>query len=42
VKEAGGKVTDFAGKKYSIYGKYILASNSKIHKQMQKVLLKKP
>ncbi len=40
VREAGGRVTDFAGKKYSIYGRYILASNGKIHKQMQNVLLK--
>jgi myo-inositol-1(or 4)-monophosphatase len=40
VREAGGKVTDFAGKKYSIYGKYHLASNSRIHKQMQKILKK--
>ena len=38
VKEAGGKVTDFQGKKYSIYGKYILASNSKIHSRMKAIL----
>lgn len=38
VEEAGGKVTDFAGRKYSIYGKYILASNGRIHRQMKKVL----
>ncbi len=38
VKEAGGRVTDFEGKKYSIYGKYILASNGKLHNQMKKVL----
>jgi myo-inositol-1(or 4)-monophosphatase len=39
VREAGGKVTDFEGKKYSIYGEIILASNGKIHRKMQKVLL---
>ncbi len=38
VKEAGGKVTDFSGKKYSIYDKYILASNGRIHNQMVRVL----
>ena len=38
VLEAGGKVTDFTGKEYSIYDKYILASNGKIHNQMKKVL----
>jgi myo-inositol-1(or 4)-monophosphatase len=39
VREAGGRVTDFNGGKYSIYGDRILASNGKIHRQMQKVLL---
>ena len=39
VREAGGKVTDFHGKRYSIYGKEILASNGHIHRQVQKVLL---
>ncbi|UCD18270.1 MAG: inositol monophosphatase [Candidatus Zixiibacteriota bacterium] len=38
VEEAGGKVTDFRGKAYSIYGKYILATNARIHNQMKKVL----
>lgn len=38
VEEAGGRVTDFYGEKYSIYDKYILASNRKIHKQMIKIL----
>ncbi len=31
IEEAGGRVTDFSGQKYSIYDKYILATNSKIH-----------
>ena len=38
VKEAGGKVTQFNGSKYSIFDKKILASNSKIHSQMSKIL----
>jgi len=38
VEEAGGLVTDFEGKKYSIYGKYILATNRKIHNRMKKIL----
>ncbi|MCX6828719.1 MAG: inositol monophosphatase family protein [candidate division Zixibacteria bacterium] len=38
VEEAGGKVTDFEGKKFSIYDHYILASNGHIHRQMQRVL----
>ncbi len=40
VEEAGGIVTDFDGHKYSIYDKYILASNGKIHDQMIKILSK--
>ena len=38
VEEAGGKVTDFQGRKYSIYGKCILASNGHIHNVMKKIL----
>ncbi len=38
VKEAGGRVTDFKGNKYSIFDKYILATNAKIHRQMMEVL----
>ncbi|HDL02579.1 MAG TPA: inositol monophosphatase [candidate division Zixibacteria bacterium] len=38
IEEAGGVVTDFDGKKYSIYGKYILAGNPKIHRRMKKIL----
>jgi len=40
VKEAGGKVTNFSGKNFSIYAKDILATNGKIHKQMIEVLKK--
>lgn len=38
LSEAGGKVSDFWGNKYSIYGKQILATNGKIHKEMMEVL----
>ena len=38
VKEAGGRVTDFEGKKYSIYSKHLLATNGRIHQQMKEVL----
>jgi myo-inositol-1(or 4)-monophosphatase len=34
VEEAGGKVTDFAGKYYSVYQPHILASNGKIHGEL--------
>jgi myo-inositol-1(or 4)-monophosphatase len=40
VEEAGGKVTDFKGNKYSIYGKEILATNGFLHEDMIKVLMK--
>lgn len=39
--EAGGKVTDFNGSKYSIYMKQILATNGRIHKDMLKVINEK-
>jgi myo-inositol-1(or 4)-monophosphatase len=38
VQESGGRVTDFAGKTFSIYSKEVIASNGKIHDQMIKVL----
>jgi myo-inositol-1(or 4)-monophosphatase len=38
VQEAGGHITNLAGRKFSIYDGAILASNGKIHRQMQKVL----
>lgn len=40
VTEAGGKVTDFLGNPYSIYGKPILASNGVIHGEMMRILRK--
>ncbi|AHF16286.1 inositol monophosphatase family protein [Niabella soli] len=38
VEEAGGKVTDFNGDKYSPYQHRILATNGLIHEQMLKVI----
>ncbi|MFN4245298.1 MAG: inositol monophosphatase family protein [Brevinematia bacterium] len=38
VEEAGGKVTDYRGNKYSIYSKTIIASNGIIHDQIVKLL----
>ncbi|MCP4568447.1 MAG: inositol monophosphatase [FCB group bacterium] len=40
-REAGAKVTNFKGGEYSIYNQQILATNGRIHRQIQKVLLKK-
>ena len=41
VEEAGGRVTDLAGKKFSIYKSEIAVSNGFIHQDMLKVLKKK-
>lgn len=41
IREAGGRVSQISGDKYSIFDKNILASNGKIHKQMKQVLQKK-
>ncbi len=38
VAEAGGLVTDFAGRAFSIYGHEVLASNSLLHQAMADVL----
>lgn len=38
VQEAGGRVTDFSGRPFSIYGKEIVASNGLIHDEMLEVL----
>ena len=38
VEEAGGKITNYTGEPYSIYGKTILASNNLIHQEMLEVL----
>ncbi|MNC92000.1 Inositol-1-monophosphatase [compost metagenome] len=34
VEEAGGRVTDFEGKNFSVYQHRILATNGKIHNEM--------
>jgi myo-inositol-1(or 4)-monophosphatase len=38
VEEAGGKVTDFEGKKFSVYQHRVLATNGKIHEEMLEVI----
>ncbi|MCX7956932.1 MAG: inositol monophosphatase [Endomicrobia bacterium] len=38
VSEAGGKVTDYFGNKNYLFGKTIVASNTKIHNQMLKII----
>ena len=40
VTEAGGRVTDFKGEKADIYGKDIVASNGKIHREMEEIITK--
>lgn len=38
LKEAEGKITDFKGRPFDIYGDEVLATNGFIHKQMMRVL----
>ena len=38
VEEAGGKVTDFSGQKFSVYQHKLLATNGKIHSEMLEVI----
>ncbi len=38
VEEAGGRLSDFSGKPYSIYGQQTLATNGKIHREMLSVM----
>jgi myo-inositol-1(or 4)-monophosphatase len=38
VEEASGRVTNYKGEPYSIYGNHILASNGVIHEEMLKIL----
>jgi myo-inositol-1(or 4)-monophosphatase len=40
LEEAGGRVTDFSGRPFSIYGKRLLASNGHIHNAMIEILEK--
>lgn len=41
LEEAGGRITDFSGEPYSIYGQELLVSNGLIHEEMIAVLNKK-
>ncbi len=38
VEEAGGRLSDFSGRPYSIYGQHTLATNGKIHLEMLRVM----
>ena len=38
VEEAGGRLSDFSGKPFGIYGEQTLATNGKIHKEMLRVM----
>jgi myo-inositol-1(or 4)-monophosphatase len=38
VREAGGKVTNFSGQPIHLDGRYVLATNGKIHRPMMKIL----
>ncbi len=38
LREARGRVTDFAGREFNIYGDEVLGTNGKIHGQMMRVL----
>src|SRR5437879_13320450 len=38
LEEAGGRITDFAGKPFSIYGKEIIDSHGKITEELMEVL----
>ncbi len=38
VKEAGGRLSDFAGRPYSIYAEQTLATNSRIHNEMLSIM----
>lgn len=40
LKEAGGRITDFKGRRYNIYKKEILATNGNIHEEMMGILSK--
>jgi myo-inositol-1(or 4)-monophosphatase len=40
LEEAGGRVTDFSGKHFSVYGKEIVASNGRIHEEIVDVLMR--
>ena len=41
VREAGGKVTDFKGKEWTLKSSNMLASNGKVHKELLRVIKRK-
>ncbi len=38
VEEAGGKITDFSGSDFDIFGREVVCANAKLHKQMLSIL----
>ena len=38
VTEAGGRMSDFKGGEFSIYGEELIASNGRIHEEMVRIL----
>jgi len=38
VEEAGGRLSDFSGRPFTLYGKQTLATNSRIHREMLRVM----
>jgi myo-inositol-1(or 4)-monophosphatase len=38
VEEAGGRISDFSGKRFSIYGQQTLATNGRLHRSMLEVM----
>jgi len=42
VEEAGGRLSDFSGKKFSIYGEQTLATNGRIHRAMLREMQRLP
>ena len=40
VREAGGRVTDFAGRKWTLDSEDMLASNGRVHKELLRVINK--
>src|SRR5690349_23371087 len=38
VEEAGGKLSDFSGRAFSVYGEQTLATNGRVHREMLAVM----
>jgi myo-inositol-1(or 4)-monophosphatase len=41
VREAGGRITDFRGRDFNVYGDEVVATNGFIHRPMMKILAMK-